>query len=118
MTPDIRKRWLIRLLVVGIPCLAVQTVHQVAASRRQSAIERCFQELSLAQANLEKTRTSDLGSDAVRDGEQSLADAMSACHHAIQHAPLIRDWLRVPASIGFFFAFWGIVILAFKGAES
>ena len=113
-----RRSWLIALIVIGVPCLVIQTTHQVSASRRQTRIDRAFQELSLAQSRLDESKTSARGHEATPDAEQFQRDAMSACGQAIRQATPIPGWLRIPASIGLFLSFWGIVILAFKKPTS
>lgn len=114
MNRQTRRSWLITLIVIGGPCLVIQTTHQVSASRRRTRIDRAFQELSLAKARLDESKTSGTESAGTRDAEQSLRDAMAACGQAIGQHTAIPEWLRIPTLIGWFLSFWGIVILAFK----
>ncbi|MBA7683395.1 hypothetical protein ES703_91759 [subsurface metagenome] len=118
MNRQTRRSWLIALIGIGVPCLVIQTTDQVSASRRQTRIDQAFQELSLAQVRLDESKTSATKSEGTRDAEQSLRDAITACHQTIRQRKAIPDWLRIPASIGWFLSFWGIVILAFKKQTS
>jgi len=106
------------LVSIGVPCLVVQTAHQIANFRRRSEIDRVFRDAEYARARLDQAKASGSGSGEVGAAQMALTEALSACLRMIEEPPFISNWFRVVTAGGFFVAFWGLVILVFKKKDS
>jgi hypothetical protein len=115
-----RKRRLLTIFLVsiGVPCLVVQTAHQIANFRRQSEIDRVFRDAENARARLDQAKAADSGPDEIGAAQMALTEALYACLRAMDEPRFISNWFRIVTAFGFFVAFWGLVILAFKKKDS
>ena len=105
-----QRRLLTVFVAIGIPCVAVQTVHQVDSSRRLRALDRASQAVHEAHAQVDRVGAADPEGGAAANAEEAVREAWSAWEEAFAvRASFVPEWLRIATAAGLFVAFWGLL---------
>ena len=109
-----RRQWLAVLVVIGVPCFAVQLIHQVHQTQKDEKLQRQWDAMFQAQATVDRLKESQGDPEALRHAEDALRIAMTNCHNTLEEPTPVQEWLRISTAMGLFLVFWSIVGIACK----